>query len=130
MQTSKQNAEEISADENRQQHSFSRQFLTRAALYCGGAGLLGFYGVPALFSMFGLTAVGPTAASTAAAFQASGVLPSVFSLLQSWSATNAIGLTAANVGAGAGVVKAYYDAKKTKQNEMENDKKPQLRSKL
>ena len=130
MEASKENAEVIVVNDNRHRYLLSHQFATRAAIYCGGIGLVGVFGVPALFSTIGFTAAGPAAASFAASWQAAGFLPGVFSLVQSAAATNAIGLTAAKAGIAVGPLKAYYDAKLAKLNRIKNDKKSWLRSKL
>ncbi|CAF1460625.1 unnamed protein product [Adineta steineri] len=116
-------------DNNNQQHSFLRRFTKKAAIYNGGAALLGLGAVPTLLSLVGFAGTTITGGSLAALWQATHYLPGVFAFVQSASATG----TAANfitaAGMGAATTKAYIIAKKDK-NEEKKKNMPKLISKL
>ncbi len=130
METSKQSTEELNASDTEHQHSFLRRLATKTALYCGGAVLVGSYAVPAMFSFIGFTSTGVTMGSLAASWQATHSLSGFFGLIQSASATNALGAAITNVGIGVGLVGAYQAARGSNKNDTKVDKKLRIRSKL
>lgn len=125
-----QNVKESSVTDDQHHFSFAREFTKKAVVYSGGIALVSLYGVPALFSMLGFGAGGPIGYSLATAWQATGYLPGAFSFVQSAAATNIVGVTMAKIGAGVGATKAYHDTQKAKRNQMKDDKRSRLQSKL
>jgi hypothetical protein len=130
METSKQDIEELPVSDRDHRHSFLRRFARNAALYCGGAVLVGSYAVPAVVGLTGFASTGITLGSLAASWQATHFLPNVFGLMQSLSATNALGAVITKFGIGIGLMGAYQGAKGTSQNDTKVGKKLRIRSKL
>ncbi|CAF4652356.1 unnamed protein product [Rotaria sp. Silwood1] len=113
-------------DINNQQHSFLFRFGTRTLVYTGVAGVVGMFGIPAAFSWIGFSSIGVTAGSWAAWWQATHFVPGIFGIMQSVTATGAVGVLFTKVGMGAGVIKAYMDAKNNQtETKIDNNEKVQ-----
>ncbi|CAF1028744.1 unnamed protein product [Adineta steineri] len=113
--TTVSNNNELTGD-NDQQHSFLRRFAKKAAIYNGGAALLGL----------GATIIG---GSFAALWQATHYLPGVFAFVQSASATGAAAYYTTATAVGFATPIAYFNTKKDK-NEEKKKNMPKLISKL
>lgn len=132
MEPTKEQTQDLTISNNtnqQQQQSFLRRFGTRAVIYTGGTGLVGYLGIPAVFSWIGFSSAGVVTGSLAASWQSTQVCTGIFSLIQGATTTGAVSGAIMKVGLGAATMKAYIDAKKN-QNKTKDDSAPKIRSKL
>ncbi|CAF1151208.1 unnamed protein product [Rotaria sordida] len=136
METIKQDTKDVTVgnnneliNTNNQQNSFALRFVKRASVYTGVICVVGMFGVPTALSWIGFTSMGVTVGSWAAWWQATHFVPGIFSLMQSVTATGAVGALFIKVGIGAALTKAFIDASKTS-NETKPDNNEKVQSKL